>query len=150
MIQGVILAISDLKPALKLDTDLLVHIAKNFNAWHQVIHILESDYSSCTDRKEKVKYSTALRCCYDALGELDINISISRRLCHSQVIKQALSCELYNLVTDALVSYNNIMNNPSDDLLLEDVDVIVSQQLWTPTILFHLICFPNYYRRNDL
>ena len=126
IIQCVIGTVLDLRPIPEIDVDLLVHIATNFNAWHQVIRILESNLISCSDTVPKIRIKSALRRCFSALGENDISLSIDMKTSVLPGTKKALSFELYGMVTEALATYNALIS--SDDLPVSDeVDVWVSK-----------------------
>ena len=126
IIQGVVSAILDLQPTPEMDVDLLVHIATNFNAWHQVIRILESNLRTCSDSDTKSRIKIALRRCFSAIGEDDISLSISMHSSTLSGTKQALSFELYGMVTEALTSYNAMIGSVTENTpASEEVDIWV-------------------------
>lgn len=118
IIQTVLASTLKLRPIPKYDIDLLVYLGTKFNSWHEVIQIMETDLShNLEDSKRQQALLIALRRCYDALNEKDLSLSLSQRLSKNVGTKRALSFEMYNMVSDALTKYNELINATNEEML---------------------------------
>ena len=110
VLQSTLQAILSLRPLPELDVNLLVYLATNYNAWHEVIQMLEHLYANCSDLSKKAEYLKSLRHCYEELGEVDISLSLALKTSKLPETKKALSFEIYGQISNALTSFNGLIN----------------------------------------
>jgi len=113
MIQSWLKTIIQLRPLPLLDPDLLVSLAINYNAWHEVIGILECQHLAMNkipgNEEIKTRYMYALRYCYDELSESDLSLSLVMGSCNLPESKRAITLDMYNKVNDALSAYSELV-----------------------------------------
>ncbi len=106
-----------LNPLPFIDIDLLVMLAQNYNAWYEVLTILENQYFVISSTKLPEhgsitgdKVLLAMRHCYRQLGETKIWSSLALKSCVLPASSYATSLEIYGKVDKALEAYNGLID----------------------------------------
>jgi hypothetical protein len=102
--QSILKAISSFRPLPVLPPDLLGWLAEQYNAWHEVLPIMEHQFinSSKINRPEWMK---ALSRLYSRLSEADLSSAVLRRFALKPETRVALSYETHGMVTVAQQKY---------------------------------------------
>ena len=110
-VRSLLKAMGLLNPSPVIDSHLLVYLAENFNAWHETLFILESQYKSFASEARGKEVLSAIRHCYRQLGETNLLLSIAQESCGLPGSIQALSLDLYGRVTEAAGAYAELMTS---------------------------------------
>ena len=111
-----------LSPKPSLDAKLLVMLAENFNCWHEVLTLLEEQYSVLVENKAEAatrslaeETISAMRHCYRHLGDSDLWMSLAFESCTLPASKRALAFDLYGMVEDASEAYSQLVDKYQND-----------------------------------
>ena len=119
-------AVLQLQPCPTIDCHILTAVAENYNAWFEVIDILQRQHQGLSFGNRRLETLSALRYCYRMLGESAIWNSVTRDTCQSPMTVHAMVLDLYGAIDEASESYATLMeaagsgsSSPSD----EEMDV---------------------------
>jgi transformation/transcription domain-associated protein len=136
-VKSLLRAISALKPLPYLDAGLLLSVAENYNAWHEVLGLLEdqhlvlsSNVLSDAGRRAEDKIAAAIHSCYQQIGEHRLALNLASRSCSLPESKQAISLDVHGMVKEALNAYSDLMERFDS---LEETDNIATDpemDLW--------------------
>ena len=116
-IRSFLRAFVKLRPLPVLDTNLLVTLAENYNAWHEILTLLEHQYEVLSEnllgvKVEKIKnvILSAIRHCFKRLGEDRIWLSLAVRSCNMPETQHAVSLDMHDMVKGAIESYSGLVD----------------------------------------
>lgn len=111
-----------LSPKPSLNAKLLVMLAENYNCWHEVLTLLEEQYSVLVENKAEAatrnladETLSAMRHCYKHLGDSDLWMSLAFESCNLPESKRALAFDLYGMVEDASEAYSQLVDKYQND-----------------------------------
>lgn len=118
-IRSFLCATAFLNPVPMLDVELLVSLAENYNSWHEVIRLLELQYTILSSSKKAVDVAAttlaAIRHCYRQLHENDVLISLACLSCDTPETNWATSLDVYGKVREAAAAYEDLMDKAEGD-----------------------------------
>lgn len=109
-VKDVLSILPRMDPVPYVDPKLLVYLAENYNAWHEVIRHLEGQYIALKKESIGNEILTALRHCYKKLGENDLWMSLAEESCQLSESKCALKLDLYGLLNEAVDAYSDLVS----------------------------------------
>jgi transformation/transcription domain-associated protein len=127
-------AVGLMNPVPIFNVELLVSLAENYNAWHEVITLLEQQYTilSLTMKLAEVAASTlsAIRHCYRQLHENDIFIGLACLSCRKPETHWAASLDVYGKVKEAATAYEELMDEAEVTSSLSSLSCQLEMDLW--------------------
>ena len=115
-IQSFLRVLSTLQPAPIISIDLLTHLVAEYNTWHEVLSMLESQHAVVKGilSSHTTKYEEDLRSlietCYVALGEDDMCRAAKIETCEIPGTKRALSLDVYEKLEHAMNAYSGLID----------------------------------------
>lgn len=108
-----------LRPVPYLNPDLLLSLASHYNAWHEVIFLLENYITISGAHIEfKMKLLSSLQMCYASLGEKDMRLNVGMKLaCRSSTVR-ACTLEIYGRVDAAVSLYESLFQQEGEISIL--------------------------------
>ena len=99
-----------LHPVPLFDTNLLVSLAENYNAWFEVLSLLEMQYRASPNLPLAEKSISAMRHCYRYLSEEQIWMSLARESSSLHKSKKALSMDMGGFIASASGVYLELID----------------------------------------
>ena len=103
-------AVLHLRPIPVFDLSLLVSLAENYNAWYEVLSILELQYQAAPMLPLGEKSISAMRHCYRQLSEEKIWMSLARESCKLPKSWKAVSMDTGGFLSDASDAYLELID----------------------------------------
>jgi hypothetical protein len=103
-------AILQLRPIPVFDISLLVTLAEKYNAWFEVLSLLEKQYQVAPDLPLGEIFLSAMRHCYRQLSEESIWMSLPRGSCSLPQSKQAILLDVGGFLTRASDAYIDLID----------------------------------------
>ena len=118
VIQSFLQVLSKLDPCPQISSDLLMHLANEYNCWHEVLSLLENQYCIAKSSGAPTSYQqdliSLMNTCYLNLKEDDI--VLASKLgdgSFSAGTTRALSKDVYGMVEQALDDYSDLIEKAS-------------------------------------
>ncbi|GKZ01483.1 hypothetical protein MPSEU_001098900 [Mayamaea pseudoterrestris] len=122
--------ISSLRPAPVFSDTFLVYLAENYNAWHEVLDLIE--------RPDPLKAAgvtslQAIRHCYHLLGEHAISLALARLSCRHPLSNRAITLDVAGMVKEAVSQYEDLVDLVDSDNVVDvsDFEVDFWQERWS-------------------
>lgn len=125
--------LSKLDPVPYIDPKLLVYLAENYNAWHEVIFHLEAQYVVLKMDTVGKEILESLRHCYKKLGEKNLWMSLVQESCELNQSKCAAKLDVYGLFNEAVDAYSDLVAQveaQSTDAEPSDYELDVWEERW--------------------
>lgn len=123
-VRSVLSVVPCMNPLPYMDSNLLVYLAENYNAWHEAIRLLEEQYSAFKGEEQyaalKNEMVSALRHCFKKLGEHDLWSTLSTESCNSALSDSALALDMYGFLNEAAEAFSDMLSNVESGSLQSD------------------------------
>ena len=129
-IRSFLLTLGKLRPAIVIDEHLLVYLAENYNAWHEVLELLERQYPSKLTGEVTLG---AIRHCYRLLGEQSLCLSVARESCRHNLTKRAIWLDMNGYMKETVNQYEDLVTllGTESDAAFTDFEVELWQERWS-------------------
>lgn len=121
------------QPVPLFDTNLLVFLGENYNAWYEVLSLFEKLYCATQNHPVRAKSLSAMRHCYRHLSEDQIWMSLARESCIVAETKKAISLDVggfLGLASDSYLDLIDLVNAESTTLSPSDFEMDLWEQRW--------------------
>ena len=133
-IKSFLVVLTRVRPIPLLDIDLLLSLAKYFNAWHEVILMIEHYLSALSSEggvsKTRNILLSSLRYCYDQLGESELSLSVALYASECPSTRRALTLEFYGRVDTALALYDSLIEQGEGQSRMLNISASREISLW--------------------
>jgi len=129
-------AILQLRPVPVLDINLLVTVAEKYNAWFEVLSLLEKQYQCAPERPLGSQSLSAMRHCYRHLSEDSIWMSLARTSCSLAKSRRAIqldNCAFLTRAADAYIDLVELAESPGSKIEPPDFEMDVWEERWVET-----------------
>lgn len=119
-VKAFLAGVACLRPIPYMDINLLLSLAANFNAWHEVIFLLENYHTESGSQSYdfKLRLLSSLQICYSRLGEDDLCLHVAMKSASHPSTVRALTLETYGRVEAALSLYEVLADQEVDSSIL--------------------------------
>jgi FAT domain/Phosphatidylinositol 3- and 4-kinase len=117
-------------PIPVLDTNLLLSLAENYSCWYEVVFLIEKQYFAFkADPRGEILVS-ALRHCYQHLGDCDTWRSLARESVILTTTVRALSLDIYDSIDESVKHYSELMEGAESELDPTDFEMDLWEDRW--------------------
>ena len=117
VVQSFLHVISKLEPCPQISSDLLMHLANEYNCWHEVLCLLENQHCIAKSSGAPSSYQqdliSLMNTCYLNLKEDDIVLASKLGDGSFSASTRALSMDVYGMVEKALDDYSDLIEKAS-------------------------------------
>lgn len=132
-VKDLLAVVPKMEPVPFLEPKLLVYLAENYNAWHEVIHHLEKQYVALKSEPIAPEVLAALRHCYKKLGEYNLWTNLAAESCELVATECALALDVYGLLKEASDAYGDMVSkveSQSTDFEPSDYEMDLWEERW--------------------
>ena len=97
-------------PHPNLPAELILFLAKTYNAWNYVVPLCEAQVlNTCTTKSDRERWVSALSTIYKELNQDDLRVGLCHRFSLQSETRLALSLEVHGMVKEAQDEYFKVM-----------------------------------------
>jgi len=110
IVTGLLRGVLKLNPMPALNANLMGSLGSNYNAWYDVLPLMEGQIEDAIGEEEKKEWMKATKVLLDKLGETDLSFALAQDMVKTPETKRAFSQEMYGDLNAAVKGYDELIN----------------------------------------
>jgi FAT domain/Phosphatidylinositol 3- and 4-kinase len=129
-VRALLSTIATVNPIPVFDTNLLLSVAENYSCWYEVVLLLERQFFPFKAEPRGEILVSALRHCYQYLGDYDAWRSLARESVILTTTGRALSLDVYDSINESVKYYSELMEGAESELDPTDFEMDLWEDRW--------------------